>query len=327
MTNRPSPGPRTRPLRTLTAMLAAAAALIAPVVVSSAGPASASSDVQYGKVVFVDDGDTVDVDIAGDGTSRPVRIRYIGIQAMELHVYSHTLSKLRGECWGVDAAKNLHRIVAGKRVQLTALHASSHSSRNVRLRRSVAVLINGVWTDTGAMQLDAGLALPDPLPDEYSHNLDYMRRAQTAAANHVGMWGAPQHCGIGPAAADALQVDVNWDADGNDSANVNGEWVDVTNNGPEVVSLSGWWVRDSAYRGDKAHGYTFPAGTSVAPGQHVRLHVGHGTNDADTLYWGLDIPIFANVTGGRQWMSDGAYLFDPRGNLRGWYMYPCRAAC
>ena len=40
-----------------------------------------------------------------------MRVRYIGIQAMELSVYSHTLSKLRGECWGVDAAKNLHRIL------------------------------------------------------------------------------------------------------------------------------------------------------------------------------------------------------------------------
>src|SRR4051795_6802479 len=196
-----------RPLRVAAAALTAVAGLVAPMLLTTL-PAHAASALQYGKVVFVDDGDTIDVDVTGDGTSKPVRVRFIGIQAMELHVYSHTLSKLRGECWGVDAAKNLHRIVAGKRVRLTALHASSHSSRNVRLRRSVAVLINGIWTDTGAMQLDAGLALPDPLPDEYSHNLDYMRRAESAAANHVGMWGAPQHCGVGPSAADPLQVSV-----------------------------------------------------------------------------------------------------------------------
>lgn len=324
MTNRPRATGR---LRLTTAAVFAALGLLAPMLVSVAGPAHAASAVQYGKVVFVDDGDTIDVDIAGDGTSRPVRIRYIGIQAMELSVYSHTLSKLRGECWGVTAAKNLHRILFGQRVQLTARHADSYSSVNRRLQRYVAVKINGIWTDTGAMQLDAGLVLPDLLPDEYGKNLDYARRAQTAAANHVGFWGAPTYCGIGPSQDDPLQVTVNWDADGNDAANVNGEWVDIVNTGANVVSLAGWWVRDAAYRGNKAHGYVFPAGAQVGPGERVRVRVGHGTNHDNTYYWGLDEPIFANVTGGAKWLGDGAWMFDPQGDLRAWNMYPCRAAC
>jgi endonuclease YncB( thermonuclease family) len=323
MTNRT----RQTRLRTLAVALTAAAGLVAPMLVSVAGPAQASSAVQYGKVKFVADGDTIDVDIAGDGTRRPVRIRYIGIQAMELHVYSHTLAKLRGECWGVAAAVNLHRILAGKRVRLTAKHADSHSSVNVRLQRYVAVQVNGVWTDTGDMQLDAGLVLPDLLPDEYGHNLDYARRAQAAAANHIGFWGSPAQCGQGPEQEDPLEVAVNWDADGNDAANVNGEWVDVINHGNTTVPLGGWWVRDAAYRGAEAHGFVFPAGTQLAPGARVRVHVGHGQNDADTFYWGLNLPIFANVTSGSKWLGDGAWLFDPQGDLRSWYMYPCRAAC
>jgi endonuclease YncB( thermonuclease family) len=323
MTNQPHRRPR---LRLLAAAITAAAGLVAPLLVSTAGPAAAGA-VQYGKVAFIADGDTIDVDIAGDGTSRPVRIRYIGIQAMELRVYSHTLSKLRGECWGVTAAKNLHRILIGKRVQLTARHADSYSSKNRRLQRYVAVQVNGVWTDTGAMQLDAGLVLPDLLPDEYGKNLDYARRAQTAAANGIGFWGAPTLCGVGPSQDDPLEVNVNWDAEGNDSANVNGEWVDIINHGVNVVSLAGWWVRDAAYRGDHAHGYVFPAGAQVLPGEKVRLKIGHGDNDATTFFWGLDQPIFANVTGGAKWLGDGAWMFDPQGDLRAWNMYPCRAAC
>lgn len=315
-----------RPLRAAAAALTAVAGLVAPMLLTTL-PAQAASALQYGKVVFVDDGDTIDVDVQGDGTSKPVRVRFIGIQAMELHVYSHTLSKLRGECWGVDAAMNLHRLVAGKRVRLTALRESSASTRNVRPRRFVAVLVNGVWTDVGAMQLDAGLVLPDLIPDEFSHNLDYARRAQTAAAGAVGFWGASSRCGIGPSQDDQVKVDVNWDADGNDGENVNGEWIDVSNLGVNPVDLSGWWVRDAAYRGYKAHGYTFPAGTVVAPGDKVRLKIGHGDNGGGVLHWGLDIPIFANVTGGRTFMGDGAWLYDPRGDLRAWYMYPCRAAC
>ena len=314
------------PLRVAAAALTAVAGLVAPMLLTTL-PAQAVSALQYGKVVFVDDGDTIDVDLKGDGTSKPVRVRFIGIQAMELHVYSHTLSKLRGECWGVDAAKNLHRLVAGQQVRLTARKESSASTHNVRPRRFVSVKVNGVWTDVGAMQLDAGLVLPDLIPDEYSHNLDYARRAQTAAANGAGFWGSSSRCGIGPSQDDQVKVDVNWDAEGNDGQNVNGEWVDVTNLGVNPVDLSGWWVRDAAYRGYKAHGYTFPAGTVVAPGDRVRLKIGHGTDGGGVLYWGLSIPIFANVTEGATFMGDGAWLYDPKGDLRAWYMYPCRAAC
>ncbi len=314
-----------RPLRLLAVAATAAAGLVTSLVVGT--PAEAASALQYGKVVFVADGDTADIDIARDGTSKPVRVRFVGIQSMELHVYSHKLSRLRGECWGVDAAKNLHRLIDGKRVRLTARNQSSTSLRNVRPRRFVAVKVDGVWTDVGALQVSAGLVLPDLIPDEYSHNLDYLGRAQTAAANRVGMWGNPARCGVGPSQDDTLKVDVNWDADGNDGANVNGEWVDVTNLGANPVDLSGWWVRDAAYRGYKGHGYTFPAGTVVAPGESVRLKVGHGSDSSGLLYWGLDVPIFANVTEDRTKMGDGAWLFDPKGDLRAWYMYPCRAAC
>lgn len=316
-----------RPLRLVSAALTATAALVAPMLLTTLPAQAATSVKQYGKVKFVADGDTIDVDIARDGTRKPVRVRFIGIQAMELHKYSHTLSKLRGECWGVDAAKNLHALIDGKRVRLTARKASSASARNIRPRRFVAVKVDGRWTDVGGLQVDAGLVLPDLIPDEYSHNLDYSRRAQSAAANGVGFWGNPTRCGAGPSQDDQLKVDVNWDADGNDGQNVNGEWVDVTNLGANPVDLSGWWVRDAAYRGYKAHGYTFPAGTVVAPGDRLRLKVGRGNDSGGVLYWGLDIPIFANVTDGRTSMGDGAWLFDPNGDLRAWYMYPCRAAC
>lgn len=315
-----------RRMRTSVLALSALAGLVVPAVLGTAGPAQAAS-VLYGKVAFVADGDTVDINVAGDGTTKPVRVRYIGIQTMELSVYSHTLSKLRGDCWGVDAARNLHKLIDDRKVRLTSRKATSQSGLNVRPRRHVAVLQGGQWVDTGALQISAGLALPDLLPDEYTHNLDYMRRAQEAAAAGVGMWGNPVRCGYGPNQTEQLQVRVNWDAEGNDAANVNGEWIDITNLGSVPVPLGGWWVRDAAYRGYKAHGYTVPAGVQVDPGATLRIHVGHGTDSANRLYWGLDKNIFANVTEGPQWMGDGAWLFDPQGDLRAWDMYPCRASC
>jgi micrococcal nuclease len=319
---------RTRLRQLTTAIVAAAGLLVPAVVLTGQLPAQAQAGgAIYGKAVFVDDGDTVDVNITGDHTTRPVRIRYIAIQAMELHVYSRTLSKLRGECWGVEAAKNLHAMLYKKKVRLTARHSTSKSAVNVRPLRSVAVEQNGSWVDTGAAQIDAGLALPDLRPDEYLHNGDYMMRGQRAAANHVGMYSDPAHCGVGPSQDVPLRTVINWDAQGNDSRNVNGEWVDIFNDGQSPVSLAGWWIRDAAYRGTKAHGYEFPSSAVVAPGSQIRLHVGHGDNDANTFYWGLNIPIFANVTNNAKMMGDGAWMFDPNGDLRAYQMYPCRYAC
>lgn len=301
----------------------AAAGLLAPALLVGAAPAEASAP-QVGRVVFVADGDTVDVDTAGDGTSTPVRVRYTGIQAMELSEYSKTLTQLRGECWGVPAARNLHKMIYAQEVRLTAL--GDAYSGNGRIQRYVDVWQGGTWQDSGAMQLDAGLVLPDLISNEYERNADYMMRAQRAAAAGVGMWGNSARCGVGPAQDAVLNVHVNWDADGNDHQNVNGEWVDLTNDGAAPVDISGWWVRDAAYRGVKAHGYTFPAGSVVQPGARLRLNVGHGTNTDTVQYWGNDQAVFANVTG-PVWMGDGAWLFDPQGDLRFWYMYPCNYAC
>ncbi len=219
--------------------------------------------------------------------------------------------------------------MTGKQGPPDRAHARQLLEPQRRPQRYVAVKVNGVWTDTGAMQLDSGLVLPDLHPDEYGNNLDYSRRAQAAAANRRRLLGlARRCCGVGPSQDDQLEVTVNWDADGNDAANVNGEWVDVVNRGANVVSLAGWWVRDAAYRGTKAHGYTFPAGAQVGA---RRAGSGSGSGTAPTTTarttgaW--TSPIFANVTGGREVLGDGAWMFDPQGDLRAWYMYPCRAAC
>jgi endonuclease YncB( thermonuclease family) len=60
-----------------------------------------------GKVTLVADGDTIDVDIARDGRRASRRVRMTGYNAMELTTYSHTASKRRGDCHGVEAANRL----------------------------------------------------------------------------------------------------------------------------------------------------------------------------------------------------------------------------
>jgi hypothetical protein len=87
------------------------------------------------------------------------------------------------------------------------------------------------------------------------------------------------------------------------------------------VDLAKWWVRDSGLRR-----FTFPAGTVLRPGRTITVHVGSGQDSAETFYWGLPGTIFENTASGGD-QGDGAYLFDPQGDLRSYLVYPCLVAC
>lgn len=42
------------------------------------------------------------------------------------------------------------------------------------------------------------------------------------------------------------------------------------------------------------YGYTFPAGTALAPGESLRVHLGHGRSSRLDHYWGLRVPALGN---------------------------------
>jgi micrococcal nuclease len=270
-----------------------------------------------GKVVFVDDGDTIDVDVAGDRTKRPVRVRLVGIQAMEQTVYSSVASRRRGQCHAVEATARLSALIrAGRnRVRLTAQDIASQSRG--RPERSVAVKIGGRWRDTGSILVREGLVLWQPNANDYAWNATYNRLTQQAQRARRGLWN-DRYCGPGPDAGVRLSLRVNWDAPGNDSVNVDGEWVEITNHDPLTdLHLGGWWLRDSALRR-----YTFGRDVVVPALGTLTLYVGRGQDTVSELFWGLPAPAFENPTYDERAMGDGAYLFDPQGDLRAGLVYP-----
>jgi micrococcal nuclease len=292
------------------ALLAAPAAdpahaAVGPCLADGGGP---TCHLAYGKATFVADGDTIDVNIAGDGTSRPRRIRLTGINAMELRRYSKYPERRRGACHARAATARLEQLLrAGhRRVRLAAQHVNSHAGH--RLRRQVSVKLSGAWVDTGQVLLREGHALWLPNGHERAWNGLYRVLSQQAAAERLRLWN-PLACG-GPARNASLSLHVRWDAKGNDRRRPNGEWLRVRNLSPFAVSLRGWWVRDSALRR-----YRFPAGASIGPHRSVLVHVGHGRRHGRHFYWGLDGPAFENS-------GDGGYLFARRGGLRAYDIYP-----
>jgi endonuclease YncB( thermonuclease family) len=309
---------RTMGVRVLLAGVVAALVLAAPASASTgkcvAGAGwSPTCTFWTGKVTLVADGDTIDVDINGDGTHKARRVRITGINAMELSVYSHTASRRRGDCHGVEATARLEQLIRRSRwrVRLAAQDRRSHSG--VRLRRQISVRRHGKWVDAGRIMLAEGHALWLGNPIEWAWNRAYAQATDQAAAKHLRLFD-PQGCGAGPAAS--LTMQLNWDAPHNDHDNVNGEWARVRNTGASAVSLHRWWFRDSDLRR-----FTFPAGTVIPGGGAITLHMGRGTNTRDTFYWGLSTPPLDNISYDDKARGDGGYLFDPRGNLRAYVIY------
>ena len=307
---------------------AAGAASRGPCVPGTPGP---TCELWSARTTFVADGDTIRVHVDGDRSGRIQTIRFTGINAMELHRYSADPRKRRGDCHGVEATNIVERLIkrAHGRVRLAAQSAASTTGG--RLRRSVWVRSGGRWVDVSRVLMERGLALWLPNPVEYAHNLEYRRLAQEAAAAHRGLYD-PAACGAGPDQDLPIELLVNWDADGNDAQNINGEWVDIRNDGPRDLPIGGWWFRDSWLEYNRNHipGFEFPGYARVPAGGSIRLHMGCGPNSPATpnvFYWCRPRPVFENAGDPRTQIGDGGYLFDPQGDLRASMIYPCAVAC
>ena len=261
------------------------------------------------------------MDVAGDGTTRPIRVRLTGINTMELTRYADDPRNWRGDCHAVEAARRMYSLVYGKTVRLTA--QDSRSMSGVRYRRRVWVYTGGAWRDVALIMLAEGQGLFLPNATEYAPNKAATAAAEDAARRGIGLWDTDA-CGSGPVQKADVRVDVAWDAPGDDAANPDGDTSrsPTTPPAPSTCPAGGSGTRRRAVY--KQHGYVFPRGTRVPAGGAVRVHPGSGRNTATDLYWGLGIPIFENATGAPTYMGDGGYLFDPQGDLRAWQQYTWR---
>jgi endonuclease YncB( thermonuclease family) len=284
-------------------------------------PKGAQCTIWHGKVRYVDDGDTLDADVPGDGLGGLLRVRIIGIQAMEQT--SYRAAQRAGDCHAVDATNRLEALVkrSKKRIRVASLYPESRS-RGRRLR-SIAVRYKGRWRDVGRLMITEGHALWWPGQTEDAGNVRYSVLAQRAALAKRGLF-SPNYCGAGPNEGHPIKLWANWDADGSDTEDVNGEWVKIKNLDPvNPLPIGGWYLRDSGLRR-----YVFPAGSVIAPNTSVTVYAGQGGEPFNgEFFWNLSAPVFENISGDDRGMGDGAYLFDPQGDIRAQMIYPCRINC
>jgi endonuclease YncB( thermonuclease family) len=149
---------------------------ILPLVGSSTGPKAA---VQRARVIYVVDGDTVDVRLAS-GAKR--RVRLLGIDTPE--VYGGV------ECGGRQASRSMKRMLPkGTRVRLTSDPSQDQKDRYGRLLRYVTKSSTGA--DVNRRQVYKGLARVYVYAHNPFNRVHGYRKAQRSARNHhAGIWGS-----------------------------------------------------------------------------------------------------------------------------------------
>ncbi len=234
-------------------------------------------------VTSITDGDTLGVAF-DDGQRATVRL--IGINSPE-----------SGECFSDEAGLVLSVLApVGTRIAMTA--DVSDVDQFDRLLRYL--WLGGMSVNEEAVRRGAAIARRYP-PD--TAMADRFQSAQTAAKEAgLGAW-APEACGPGSDAALVI-ADLVFDAPGDDSLNLNEEWVRIRNDGVAPADLTGWGIKDES----ASNRYRFPDGFTLAPGESVTVHSGCGDDfDAD-LFW--------CSVGAAVWNNDGDTVFflDPSGN-------------
>lgn len=242
------------------------------------------------------DGDTLRV------TSADVEetVRLVGVNAPE-----------HGECWADEATTALATLVADRPV--TLVRDVSDRDRYGRLLRYVA---GPDGADVGGLLIDAGHAIARTYPPDTARDADYRARQEAAVSAGRGAW-ARDACGAGAASAidsGTILIEVHADAAGDDAANLNDEWVRLTNVGDQPLDLDGWTVRDES----SSHRYRFD-GLVVPPDGSVTLRSGCGVDTATERHW--------CVSGSAIWNNGGdtVFLLDPQGNVVALLAYPAPA--
>lgn len=234
------------------------------------------------EVIEVVDGDTVRVRV--DGTEE--RLRLVGVDAPEV-----------GECLAQDASNALEQLLAGGPIRLEA--DSSDRDRYGRLLRYVHVGDRFV----NAELIEAGLAIARSYPPDVARDVELEQAQRVAQRAGVGIW-APDACGPRSDASVAI-VAIEADPPGDDVENLNGEFVEIHNEGTEDVELTGWVLRDES----AAHRFAFPDGFVVPAGATVRVRTGCGRDTPTELHW--------CESGSAVWNNDGdtAFVLDASGNI------------
>ena len=253
------------------------------------GTASSQSEGEFWHATEVVDGDTLHV----VGPGGELKVRVLGINTPE-----------SGECFSEEASDALEDLVADANLVLVADQTDLD-----QFERSLRYVETAEGIDVGAALVAGGYAISRRYEPDVARDALYSDLQATAQRGQVGLW-APDACGDPVVEGMVIEVEVNSDAPGDDSENLNGEWVRFTSVADKPIDLDEWEVADES----ASHRYSFD-GFVVDPGRSVTLYTGCGDDDADEVFWCDGKGAVWNNAG------DTVFLRDPSGNLVAVFAY------
>jgi endonuclease YncB( thermonuclease family) len=253
--------------------------------------ASSESDPESGfwRATEVVDGDTLYV----VGPGGELKVRVLGINTPE-----------SGECFSEEATDALEDLVADADLVLVTDQTDLD-----QFERSLRYVETAEGLDVGAVLVAGGYAISRRYEPDVARDALYSDLQATARRDRVGLW-APDACGDPVVEGMVIEIDVNADAPGDDSENLNGEWVRFTSVADKPIDLDDWEVADES----ASHRYSFDEFV-LDPGRSVTLYTGCGDDDDEEVFW--------CVGGSAVWNNAGdtVFLRDPNGNLVAVFAY------
>lgn len=234
-------------------------------------------NLQPAKLAEVVDGDTV-------ALTNGREVRYIGINTPE-----------RGQPFYDEASAANRQLVEGRELQLEL---------DVETFDQYGRTLGYLWTGGVMVNLEIvrrGFANAFTVPPNVRYEKLFQQAEQEARQAGRGLWA--------DAGIPLKIIHIEANAPGSDSANPNGEWIEIANQGSQAVQMKGFTLKDEAN-----HIYTFDD-FNLAPASSFRLYSGQGQDSQSALYWGLvDSSIWNND-------SDAAFLRDTQGALIDTFAY------
>lgn len=244
-------------------------------------PHPASEPAVEATVTAVVDGDTIRVRY-GNGTTETVRL--VGVDAPEVRAEN-----------APDEFEGVPETAAGRRCLRDAGEAAGDAARDRLAGATVGLgfdpeedrrdvydrLLAYVYVDGEQFNYRLVAAGHARMYDSgFVERPRYAAAEARARAAGRGVWACAEPPTPGEGATAPLAVSVHPDPPGDDNENLDDEYVTLWNAGNRTLDLSGWTVTD-----ESGKRYTFPDGTTLAPGESLTLHTGRGTDGGDHYYW------------------------------------------
>ncbi|MGB9749622.1 MAG: thermonuclease family protein [Caldisericia bacterium] len=223
------------------------------------------------------DGDTAELD-------NGLIIRYIGINAPEQNQNLYNESKQRNK-----------ELVEGKKVKLEFDNLLFDQYG----RLLCYVFVDEIFVNYQLIK--EGFAVLDKVYPNTKYINKLTEAENFAKENKLGVWKESK--------IKLKIININYDAEGNDNENLNGEWVEIKNVEILPVNMKDFVLKDKAN-----HIFTFPE-FILNSEEIVKIYSGCGENSPYSLYWCSPNAIWNNDT-------DTAFLYDSNGNLIDTYIYP-----